>query len=187
MTRTPLLSSVLAFAVIAAACGGSKTTTQNPDPMPDTTSVATADVMPEPTTVATADPVPTAAPTATTPPAPTAWKDMNHDQKIEFMKAKVMPPMMADFQAHDAKKFKDFTCATCHGPGAKEGKFKMPNDKLPKLSPADSFKKHAKQKPMLDFMMQKVTPNMANLLGAPAFDPATGQGFGCGGCHVMQK
>jgi hypothetical protein len=191
MNRSFILSSTLALVVVAAACGGGQTTTPNPDgPTPLPTDQPTAMPTSEPTMAMTADAAPTmsasASATPTTPPAPTAWKDMNHDQKIEFMKAKVMPAMMADFQAFDAKKFKDFTCATCHGPGAKEGKFKMPNDKLPKLSPADNFKKHAKQKAMLDFMMQKVTPTMTSLLGAQPFDPKSMQGFGCGGCHVMQ-
>ena len=42
------------------------------------------------------------------------------------------------FQAYDAKAYAKFTCATCHGDGATDGKFKMPNAKLPKLpAPTD--------------------------------------------------
>jgi hypothetical protein len=35
------------------------------------------------------------------------------------------------------------------------------------------------------FMMSKVAPEMASVLGVPAYNPATHLGFGCGNCHVM--
>ena len=67
-----------------------------------------------------------------------------------------------------------------------DGKFKMPNPKLPKLSFTDGFKKHMDKKPEITkFMMEKVVPEMATLLGTQPYDPKTQKGFGCAGCHVV--
>jgi hypothetical protein len=110
---------------------------------------------------------------------------MTTDQKKEVMKTVVYPAMKSAFQEFDSKRFADMTCMTCHGPGAKEGKFKMPNPKLPVLDPKDGFKKHQKKAEILKFMMEKVAPEMAKLLDVPPFDPATNQGFGCFNCHTM--
>jgi len=116
-----------------------------------------------------------------------AWKDMTHDQKVELMKTVVMPKMGAVFKEFDAKKYAEITCATCHGPGAKEGKMQMPNAKLPKLDRTNGFAKHMKKnEKVTKFMMEKVTGEMAAALGVPAFNPETKQGFGCGGCHLME-
>ena len=111
---------------------------------------------------------------------------MTEDQKKEVMKTVVFPAMKTAFQEFDAKHFKDFTCMTCHGPGAKDGKFKMPNAKLPKLDPKDEFAKHKKKDAkILGFMMEKVSPEMAKLLEVDPYDPKTNQGFGCMSCHTM--
>ncbi len=102
------------------------------------------------------------------------------------MKTVILPKMQAEFQAFDAKKFDKFSCTTCHGERLKQGNFAMPNPDLPKLSFTDGFKKHMTAKPdMTKFMMSKVEPDMAGLLGLKPYDPATKQGFGCMGCHVV--
>ncbi|NUO50557.1 MAG: hypothetical protein HOV80_17005 [Polyangiaceae bacterium] len=187
-----LASSLLALSLAIAACsGGQKTSDQ-----PVETAAPTSD-MPEPpaTSEPTAAPTgePTGAPTgaATTPPPPEkkGWKDMSFDERKKFMATEVMPAMAKTFQEFDAKHFAKFECVTCHGDAGKGDKatFKMPNPKLPTLDPKDNFKKHAKQQKMLDFMMQKVTPQMQQILGLAPFDPAAGTGFGCGNCHNMVK
>ena len=102
------------------------------------------------------------------------------------MKTVVMPKMAPLFKEFDGKKFAELTCASCHGPGAKEGKFEMPNAKLGKLDPTNSFAKHMKkQEKITKFMMEKVSGEMAAALGVPAWNPETKEGFGCGGCHVV--
>ena len=55
--------------------------------------------------------------TQTPPPATSgpAWKDMNHEQKLAFMKTVFFPKMKAEFVAFDAKEYESFSCATCHG------------------------------------------------------------------------
>ena len=72
--------------------------------------------------------------------------------------------------------------------GASDGSFKMPSADLPKLDASpDGFKKLAAKHPkVFDFMMKQVEPQMAQLLGEPAYDPATGKGFGCFDCHTKK-
>lgn len=187
MKLSYLASSLLAISLaVAAACGGGKTTTEQPVE----TAAPTSD-MPEPpvTSEPTAEPTASATPTAEPTPPPKTWKDLSFDERKKFMATEVMPAMSKTFAEFDAKEFAKFECVTCHGDAGKGDKatFKMPNPKLPKLDPKDNFKKHAKKQKELDFMMQKVTPQMMQLLGAQPFDPASGQGFGCGGCHQMAK
>lgn len=104
------------------------------------------------------------------------------------MKTVVTPKMTTVFQDFDAKRYANVNCKTCHGEGAMQGKFQMPNPALPKLSLAGGFKKHMDAKPeVTKFMMQKVVPEMAAALGMKPYDPSTHEGFGCAGCHVIGK
>jgi hypothetical protein len=117
-----------------------------------------------------------------------AWKDMKHAARMEHMKTVVFPAMKAAFTAFDPDDFKDFKCATCHGAGAADKTFKMPNPKLPKL-PADEagFKQlAAKEGDAVKFMSETVVPKMAAMLGETPYDPATHQGFGCFECHTKK-
>ncbi|HMI84636.1 MAG TPA: hypothetical protein VK550_11110 [Polyangiaceae bacterium] len=122
------------------------------------------------------------------PPPSGKWSDMNRDQRMTYMKKVVLPKMKETFTAFDPKQFDHVTCLTCHGAGAKDGSFKMPNPELPKLSPDGGFKKHLDQKPEITkFMMSKVLPQMAELLNTQPYDPNTHLGFGCFGCHAIAK
>jgi hypothetical protein len=119
-------------------------------------------------------------------PAPgTAWKDMTHDERHYYMKETVFPKMKGEFAAFDAKDFAGMKCVTCHGDGAKDHTFKMPNPKLPGLpATEDGFKQlQAKHPEIMKFMMEKVVPDMAVMLGEAPYNPATHQGFGCFRCH----
>lgn len=128
------------------------------------------------------DTVPTDPPAADMP-----FKDMDHAQRKAFMKEVVVPEMKALFVAFDPK-FESMNCATCHGEGAADGSFEMPNPGLPVL-PADEagWAKLGQDEPaFLEFMSSKVTPAMAKLLSETEFDWATNTGeFGCQGCHTM--
>ena len=120
------------------------------------------------------------------PPAP--WESMSKEQRKEYMKTAVLPQMKQTFVAFNADRYKAMTCVTCHGDGAADGKFNMPNPKLPKLpaSPA-GFQKLMSEKPtMMQFMAMKVKPQMAHLLGMPEYTPESKTGFGCFQCHTKE-
>jgi hypothetical protein len=123
-------------------------------------------------------------------PAPgTAWKDMKREERLAYMKKTVFPKMKAEFVTFDADTYKDMTCATCHGDGAKDKSFKMPNPKLPHLPTTEAgMKKMRDDCPgVFDFMAKKVAPDMAALLGEAPYDPKTHQGFGCFRCHTKKE
>ncbi|MGH7271164.1 MAG: hypothetical protein ACREJX_17875, partial [Polyangiaceae bacterium] len=106
--------------------------------------------------------------------------------KKAYMKSTVLPKMGGLFHDFDAKEYAEPKCVLCHGSGAKDGSFKMPNPELPKLnlSPKVFKKMKAKHAAILEFMGKKVEPTMAGLLGEPTFDMKTMKGFGCLGCHT---
>jgi hypothetical protein len=188
------LASVLAVVAFAAACGGGQ-----PPPVPPPAPSETAAV-PAPSAAeapsASTPAVPSAAPSATaeTAPAPPAapgpgdWDKWSKDQKMAYMKSAVMPKMGPAFHDFDAKAFAEPKCVLCHGSGAKDGSFKMPNPELPKLdvSPAGIKKMHEKKGPVVDFMAKTVVPQMAQLVGEQPFDPKTKTGFGCLQCHTKK-
>ena len=158
------LVTTLAMTLVTMSCGGS-------EPSP---------AQPQPTTEA--------PPTQPSPTEAPAWKDMNHDQKMEHMKKVVFPAMKTEFAAVDAERYGSMTCGTCHGDGATSGTFKMPNPSLPRLTVADSFKKHMDKSPeVTKFMMQTVVPKMAEMLGTHPYDPKTQAGLGCFACHLPDE
>jgi len=156
--RPPFSGVMKLLAVIvllAAACGGSK-------------SSATA------TTPGGGE-----AATVVLPDVP--FDKLEHDQRIAFMKQKVVPAMKTIFQNHDPKDFAKFGCQTCHGAQAKEGHFDMPNPDLPKLNFADMAKF---KKDDLDWMKNEVWPTMGKLLQLPLYSEENPKGFGCLNCHT---
>jgi hypothetical protein len=131
---------------------------------------------------------PGAAPAAASVVGPpqVAWEAMSKDQRKEYMKAVVMPRMKETFVAFAADHYAQMNCMTCHGDGAADGTFKMPNPKLPALpTTPDGFKKLMADKPQVtQFMATKVKPHMAQLLGMEEFTPEHPSGFGCYQCHT---
>jgi hypothetical protein len=120
-------------------------------------------------------------------PPEKAWADMSKEERARWMGAKVLPTMKPLFAAYDPE-FKDMNCETCHGDGAKDHSFTMPNPKLPKL-PKDeaAFGKFAADHPQaVDFMMKTVKPQMAELLGLEEWSPDHPDGFSCGNCHTTE-
>jgi len=104
-----------------------------------------------------------------------------------FMKEVVLPTMSKEFASVDPK-YAEMNCKTCHGKGAEDKTFKMPNPDLPHLpTTQEGFAKIKQEKPkVLQFMVTVVKPKMAALLKEPEMDPATKTGeFGCQKCHVF--
>lgn len=121
---------------------------------------------------------------AATPALPDVpFDELEHDQKIVFMKQKVMPAMEPIFKNHDAQEFADFGCKTCHGAQAEQGHFDMPSTDLPKLN----FKDMSEFKPAdIEWMSKEVKPTMAKLLSRPEYTPENPTGFGCQNCHTTE-
>jgi mono/diheme cytochrome c family protein len=126
-------------------------------------------------------------------PPEVAWKDMTFKQKKAYMKDAVLPTMKPIFQTFDAKKFKTFNCATCHGKDGVERKFKMPsNDIHPLPNSKEAFEAKLKTEPtwpkFTEFMAKQVEPAMGKLLDVPVFDPAkpVEGAFSCGACHKLE-
>jgi hypothetical protein len=112
-----------------------------------------------------------------------AWADMDHDERMAHMGEVVMPRMQAVFEGHDAERFSTFGCATCHGGGASDGSFEMPNPGLPQLDAANLYKKHRKESPeMVKLMWKHVEPTMGEAL---AVTYGFGGAISCESCHVV--
>jgi hypothetical protein len=117
------------------------------------------------------------------------WEKMSASQRKAYMKKTVLPEMKKLFVGFD-KKYKDMSCATCHGEKAAETKFKMPNPELPKLpTPTDrpGFMALQQKKPdAVKFMGTQVKPAIAALLNVDEWTPTNQKGFGCYGCHTQE-
>ncbi len=112
------------------------------------------------------------------------WASMSWDEKKQHMAQEVTPKMADLFRGVAPEHYAEFNCVTCHGPGAKEGKFHMPSPSLPKLPPGGDFAELMQTKPdVMKFMGEQVVPEMAALLDTEPYDPQTHEGFGCYGCH----
>lgn len=131
-------------------------------------------------------------PSEDTTPDPNATfpKDFDFDhapyeQKVKFMRAKVLPPMKAAFQKFDPVKYASFGCKTCHGKHAMARKYKMPSPDLPQLD--FHLIEQGKQKPeVVQFMSKVVKPKISEIFDRPpgwAFQP----GHGCVECHTEKK
>ncbi len=127
-----------------------------------------------------------AEPKPAEPKPAVAWAAMTRPQKLQVMKHKVMPAMEAAFTAYDAARYADFSCETCHGDGASDGSFRMPNPQLPVLHmDKQGWERMMAEQPVASrFMIDKVERGMADLLGIPPYDPDTHEGFNCLRCHT---
>lgn len=179
---------MVASLAIAAACGSTTPTTETPGDTTGTGETAPSSSTPTPvdtgvpTPTTTSTPTPPTSSSASTPAAAQKWEDLKNDgERAAFMGKVIVPAMKPLFAEFDATKFGKFGCETCHGPNRKK-----PTEFLPKLTLAGGkFKTAPDKAKMLQFMMEKVTPEMAKAMGEKPYDPATKTGFGCGECHVI--
>lgn len=144
--------------VVLAACGGGQKPAE--DPTAETSEAATS----------------------TDSAATKKYADMNRDERMEFMGLVVMPEMEKLFTAYDAEGYKEFKCQTCHGQDMKEVDYKMPNGLygLPKEKTIEVSTEYDAE--MTKFMMDKVSPKMAELLGKNL-----GTEFTCLSCHETEE
>ncbi|HEY5921794.1 MAG TPA: hypothetical protein VIV11_08995, partial [Kofleriaceae bacterium] len=114
------------------------------------------------------------------------FEKLSKEDKIKFMKQKVMPHMKPLFQKFDKKEFANVTCKTCHGKDPPGTKYKMPSKDLPALD-FDAIKAGKEDPKMVEFMSKVVKPEMAKLLNKPEMSDTEPKGFGCLHCHTMKK
>jgi hypothetical protein len=188
----PVAFVLVCFVPIVASCGGGGAPPAENPANPTGTGASTSTAPTESTAATTLSSTGTGAGTAgtatPTPGGPTpAWSAMSHDQKLAFMQKTFYPKMKDEFASFNSGKYGDMNCTTCHGDGVKDHSFKMPNAKLPKLNPDGGFKKHMDKTPEITkFMMSKVVPDAAALIGEQPYDPKTQKGFGCFDCHTQE-
>ncbi len=114
---------------------------------------------------------------------------MTRRERGQYMGEVVLPKMRALLQSFDPQHFAVVNCATCHGPGAEDRTFRMPNQALSRLpNDAAGFQALAREKPeWMRFMAGQVRPQMAALLGKEVVDMRNpkADAFGCRNCHVL--
>ncbi len=179
IARAHIAVSMSLLLALAAACGGAPAAPATPaTPAPE----ASASAPPGADASAAAPATATASPAATTP-GETWSSDWPKDKQIAFMKKNIAPRLGNVFKAHDATAYATFGCKTCHGPA-----YKNPHEFLPKLVFKDGKLTAFADKPEVSkFMAESVVPEMASAMGEPPFNPKTQKGFGCGGCHSIDK
>src|SRR5262249_37111361 len=118
-------------------------------------------------------------------PHSAGWAGMNGAERQAYMRATVLPRVKELFTAFDPGRYQGMGCETCHGHGDAGGTFRMPSSKLPRLPDSpEGFNRLAADKPAAcQFMLTRVKPAMAALLGMPELGPNTRDGFGCLSCH----
>ncbi len=147
--RLSVLGTALASATAVASCGGST-------PQAEAPSAADGEASESGEQKA-------AAPASAV--EETAWADMDREQRLEFMGTVVMPAMEKMFKEYDAEGFGEFGCKTCHGEDMEAVDYKLPNGlyALPASDPVAAAKDYDAE--VTAFMLDKVTPQMAELLG----------------------
>lgn len=112
------------------------------------------------------------------------WEQKTDVQRQEWMSLVFLPAMRQTFQEYDGLAFQNFRCQTCHGEDMTARAFAMPTDGLFPLDaarPIESAKEY--DEGVTKFMVERVVPRAAELLGTEPYDPETGRGFGCFACH----
>ncbi|MDP4229132.1 MAG: hypothetical protein Q8916_01855 [Bacteroidota bacterium] len=111
---------------------------------------------------------------------------MDRSERMAYMKQVVFPTMKPLFAAFDPKKFGNMKCITCHGNGALDDSYKMPNPQIWKLPRTKEGWAKADTNYM-NFMRTTVKVKMADLLGLHPYDKDHKDGFGCGNCHTDEQ
>lgn len=143
-----------------------------------------------PATPAAADSVAaTPAEDDTEPGAPgVKWADKTFKQRQEYMGITFLKAQKKSFKAHDEAAFSGFKCQTCHGDDMKETNFAMPTESLLPLDPKDPVGVAMEfDEDITKFMLEQVVPESAKLLDMEPYNPETGKGFSCFGCHPAEQ
>ena len=123
---------------------------------------------------------------AVTPPQSISWDQLDLDARRAAMHRDVLPLAQRLFREFDAERYASVTCATCHGPGAANGSFEMPNPRILALHPSGSPEQRVMVEAhpqMVRFMFNHLLPEVRDVMGAAPYDTETGEGFSCYSCH----
>ncbi len=177
--KSHLAPMLLAAAVVVlVACG-----TQHAAPTAAASAApASAAAAPEAAATTCATAIPTVG-----RPHEGVWATWTREQKIKYMKEAVMPAEAPLFREYSPTRFAELTCRSCHGKGADDGTYKMPNPALPKLRPGHILEMEQTKPKVFRFMSDVVTPRTAALLNMPEWQHKTMSGFGCFGCHTKAE
>ena len=119
-------------------------------------------------------------------PADNEWRFLSFEQKHSQMTFLIHPTMMEHFQAFYKTPTPELTCVSCHGENAQAAGYDLANSALDPLKPSKVralYRHDAVLTPEQLFKRDDITQTMARLMGVPQYDPATGLGFSCFGCH----
>jgi hypothetical protein len=108
---------------------------------------------------------------------------MTKEQQVAFMSKNVVGSLGKTFKEHDSARYADFSCKTCHGANRQDPHAFLPHLKLE----GENLTAFKTDPEIAKFMHEKVVPAMASAMGLPEYDMKTHQGFGCGGCHAIDK
>jgi hypothetical protein len=178
------LSVCIGGAGFVAACGGSKPAAESAEKPAAEAAPATSSYQPPP--LEPAAPNTPIALLGIKGPDDKPWKQMNYSEKEWYMVGKVHPVMRQVFQTFNEKKYEGekFECTPCHGEHPEARKYKMPSDHLSKVPAFGSADwKAMENSRIFKFMNISVTPSMGKLLGEQPWNPETGEGYSCWGCH----
>lgn len=116
------------------------------------------------------------------------WKDKTRAQRQDYMGIYVLPKMQelfVEWRPDDYGGKNDFRCQTCHGENFDKPPvdFEMPRVAFPLKAddPIGAAMKYDAE--ATAFMVERVLPTMAELLGEEPYNPDTGEGFSCFRCH----
>jgi len=105
------------------------------------------------------------------------WTPLTWEERHSAMTFRVLPNMGRLFEGYRHEDAPRLTCRTCHGQDAEQVAYAMPHA-LPALDPEHM---PDRSRPIVAFMMDEVTPTMADLLGV---NRAT---FSCFACHPRAR
>lgn len=114
------------------------------------------------------------------------WEEMTDEEQEWYMIGNVLPIHAELFAEYDHDRYAEFQCFHCHGDDGEARGYAMPSNSLPALAEPGSERWTAMEEgrpEVYRFMAEVVTPTMATQLGVEPYNPETGEGFGCFGCH----
>jgi hypothetical protein len=118
---------------------------------------------------------------------PGEWRDLDFDQRKEFMEEVVLPTMRPLFAEQDPDEYPEIVCETCHGYAAEAIDYEMPNG-VTALDIGDwpTQSNDARLRDMAEFMEDEVVPRFGEWFGRGVRSIANPSGVGCFDCHEEQ-